>query len=288
MNINNNFINNANINKTSMHVLSPEHINVILKYADICTPSKCNTKYSNEYYLTNIIHVLKDVVTWRSLQILKFENKPKNHYKTISKMHRLWSKCNVYNNAFNEIINSNSKCKITNNLFIDGTLIINKNGKESIGYGCGESRKKKYTSITLVCNNDVKPISILSSKANTKILTKNNKTKTIKTLPHDSKSIESSISNINSNKTYNLIGDSGYLINEKRKALLPKNVTIIAPKRKNQKIKTKENEKTHLKRRYIVENMFAVIKRYNKIHIRRDSSISAYMGFFMLGCIFII
>ena len=148
--------------------------------------------------------------------------------------------------------------------------------------------KKKYTSITLVCNNDVKPISILSSKANTKILTKNNKTKTIKTLPHDSKSIESSISNINSNKTYNLIGDSGYLINEKRKALLPKNVTIIAPKRKNQKIKTTEHEKTHLKRRYIVENMFAVIKRYNRIHIRRDSSISAYMGFFMLGCIFII
>jgi len=28
--------------------------------------------------------------------------------------------------------------------FIDGTLIINKCGIENVGYGCGESCKKKY------------------------------------------------------------------------------------------------------------------------------------------------
>ena len=32
--------------------------------------------------------------------------------------------------------------KITDNNFIDGTLIINKYGIENVGYGCGESRKK--------------------------------------------------------------------------------------------------------------------------------------------------
>ncbi len=44
----------------------------------------------------------------------------------------------------------NKMLKINN--FIDGTLIINKYGIENIGYGCGESRKKKFTAITCICN----------------------------------------------------------------------------------------------------------------------------------------
>ena len=35
------------------------------------------------------------------------------------------------------------KIKITENNYIDGTLIINKTGIEGIGYGCGESFLEK-------------------------------------------------------------------------------------------------------------------------------------------------
>jgi len=46
-----------------------------------------------------------------------------------------------------------------------------------------------------------------------------------------------------------------------------------------------KKEEGVLKERYKVENMFAKIKSYNRIHIRRDKTISSYLGFVYLGCI---
>jgi hypothetical protein len=89
-----------------------------------------------------------------------------------------------------------------------GTLIINKSGIENIGYGCGESLKKKFTSLTAVCNDNTKPISIICSFLRKRIRPKGynpnytkitKKNRIIKTLPHDSKSILPSIDQINNN-----------------------------------------------------------------------------------------
>ena len=66
---------------------------------------------------------------------------------------------------------------------IDGTLIINKSGIEGIGYGCGESRKKKYTSLTSICNENTKPVSIICNMNYIKVkTTKKGIQKIIKTL----------------------------------------------------------------------------------------------------------
>ena len=73
--------------------------------------------------------------------------------------------------------------KLTENNYIDGTLIINKSGIEGIGYGCGESRKKKYTSLTGICNENTHPVSIICNMNNIKVITtKKGIQKTIKTL----------------------------------------------------------------------------------------------------------
>ena len=40
-----------------------------------------------------------------------------------------------------------------------------------------------------------------------------------------------------------------------------------------------------LRKRYKVENMFANIKVFNRVHVRRDKSISSYMGFVHIACI---
>jgi hypothetical protein len=234
-----------------MKELNINNFNIILEFANKYFPPRYNTKYSNEYYLKHIIYVLKDVVSWKSLQIV-FNNKSYNHYKTLSKIHLKWSRKNVYIDAFNKIKELNINCQITNNLYIDGTLIINKNGIDKKGYGCGESRKKQFSSVTLVCNENLKPVCFFSNEVNIKIIKCNNEIQ-INTLAHDSKAIEKAIHNINSTKKYYLIGDSGYLINEKRKLELPANVTLIAPKRKNQLIRTTPEEKEKLKKRYKVE-----------------------------------
>ena len=130
------------------------------------------------------------------------------HYKTINKKHLEWSRNNVYENAFSEMSRTTENCGVTQNNYIDGTLIINKSGVENIGYGCGESRKKKYTSLTLPCNDYGKPCSITCNASYTKTI---NDTKIIKTLPHDSQSILPSIKNINTTKQYNLVGDAGFI-----------------------------------------------------------------------------
>ena len=43
-----------------------DNINIILKYANKSCLQKYNFKYNNEYYLKHIIHVLKDVSSWKS------------------------------------------------------------------------------------------------------------------------------------------------------------------------------------------------------------------------------
>ena len=40
-----------------------------------------------------------------------------------------------------------------------------------------------------------------------------------------------------------------------------------------------------LKKRYKIENLFAKIKVFNRVHIRRDKLIASYMGFVYLAII---
>ena len=88
------------------------------------------------------------------------------------------------------------------------------------------------------------------------------------------------------NVDVNLIGDKGYIMNNTDKKVSKElKVTIITPKRKNQKEKNTESEKNKLKKRYKVENMFQKIKTYNRVLIRRDKLIATYMGFVYLACI---
>lgn len=197
---------------------SKMYTDLILKHVDRYKPSKYNTKYSNKYYLDHIFNVLGDVVTWKSLMNFKTINsnhefhyssrreriRPQRGYKTISKIHLEWARNKVYENAYLEYIGNNKSCNITQDNFIDGTrrvrifnsysavsigdifdisngtLIINKSGIENIGYGCGESLKKKFTSLTVVCNNNTKPISIMCNTNYTKITKKNRIIKTLR------------------------------------------------------------------------------------------------------------
>ena len=56
------------------------------------------------------------------------------HYKTINKIHLEWSRNGIYEKAYNKMLKY-KKIKITENNYIDGTLIINKLGIKGIGYG---------------------------------------------------------------------------------------------------------------------------------------------------------
>ena len=61
-----------------------------------------------------------------------------------------------------------------------------------------------------------------------------------------------------------------------------KNIKIITPKRKNEKNQNTYKENKLLKERHHVENTFAIIKKNNRIMIRKDKKLNIYMSFFYL------
>ena len=75
---------------------------------------------------------------------------------------------------------------------------------------------------------------------------------------------------------YNLMGDAGFIINKDN---VLSNVNLITVKRKNQKEQNSEDNKAILKNQYKIENLFAKIKVFNRIHVIRDKLIVSFMGF---------
>jgi transposase len=70
----------------------------------------------------------------------------------------------------------------------------------------------------------------------------------------------------------------------KESKILNKKIKLVTPKRKNQHILNTKEELEKLEKRSSIECWFAKIKRFNRIHVRRDKNINTYMGFFLLGC----
>ena len=101
--------------------------------------------------MTHITNVLGDIVSWKSLMKMKIIcSDNKFHYKTIIWTHLVWERSGVYEKAFNEMRRIARYSGVTVDRYIDGTLIINCSGIESSGYGCGESRKKRLSSLSIV------------------------------------------------------------------------------------------------------------------------------------------
>ena len=138
-------------------------------------------------------------------------------------------------------------------------------------------KKKKYTSLTTIINENDKAILVFNNKSIKK--EKNN------TLPHDTKSLLMSI-NILEDRITKPINIIGYIINKDK--IINDNVKIVTPKRINQLKKNKQTENDLLKKRYKVENWFARLKNFNRVMVRRDKLITTFMGFVYIGCICIL
>lgn len=234
-------------------------------------------KYSNEYYLTMIIFMLNDVNNWKFLSKLKtYNSEAKYHYKTIYNKFRLWTSLGVFKNAY-----QNYKTELNSNLLlIDATSINNKYGSENIIIN-PEYKKKKITKLSLVTNKkgfilSVEPFDI------------KNKNENYSTSVHDVKMIKKNIDSIkcsdNKSKYYHLLGDKGYITQEKYE-LNGKKIKIITPDKKNTKNKNSKYENKKLKQRVKIENINCNIKKYERIIMRKDRKLKYFMSFVYIGCL---
>ena len=98
---------------------------------------------------------------------------------------------------------------------------------------------------------------------------------------HDIKTVPNTLKNIiinTSNKTLNIIGDKEY-VNSSIFLHDCKRVNTIATNRKNMKKRSSRYNKTKLKKRYLIENVFASLKKFNRIMNRKEKYIKNFMSF---------
>lgn len=213
-------------------MITNEYIKVILQLLEERCPNKKKVIYTNKYYLDKIILVLKDAVSWKSLSRL-YPTDKKYHYKTIQDIFLKWSKLNIFEDAYNLLLNKyilpKYSYKSNIDLFIDTANISNKYGQELAKFG--QNKKKKVTKISLITSHDKIPLSVSFYAGNI----------------HDVKTIEPSLSHITNKLKYNninLIGDKGYISNDIKQKLKHININLVTYSKANQKIKNSSYELT--------------------------------------------
>ena len=239
---------------------------------ETCPPKK-RCIYSDSYYLDNIILVLTELVSWKSLRNIH-PQKPHNHYKTIQDKFLLWSNNKIFEKAYNKLITEEivPKCNshTTLNLYIDSSDIHNNDGIEMVK--TGKNKKKKVTEISYICDNNKTVYDVSFYEGNVS----------------DVKTIIPSINPIINKILYrriNLIGDKGYISKDRGNELRKSKVFLITPKRKNMHIKTRSFEKKKLKNRYIIEHCIRENKIFNRVSFRKDKLINTYKSFVYLALI---
>ena len=109
------------------------------------------------------------------------------------------------------------------------------------------------------------------------------------TLQYDSHTIEETLNvlPIIKCKKTKLVGDGGYSRTQKDKDMLLEtyNVELLYPQRKNENKKTPLSTKKLMKKRFVIENVFSKLKRFDRICMRKDKLTTTFTGFLFLATI---
>lgn len=190
-----------------------------------------NTKYTLDVIIEEILYFLKSGVSWRMLR------SPIN-YKTLHWHFSQFVKNNIFLKVFKKIkkIYLKQYLQEEQTLYIDSTIIYNKNGINKIGRN-KFYKNKNATKISLMCDSYGFPLSIFFMKGNyhdNSIFNKHIK---------DAKVIIPDIK-----KT--IIADKAYASNKNYELLNNNNFNHIIPPRKNMKLAStyKYNKEQYIKR----------------------------------------
>ena len=258
----------------------------ILNIVASTIPHTRKHKYSDEYCLKMFKYMINDVVKWKSLSLLAdYKGNPKYHYKYLCSVFNKWSKADIFKKAYTEMLKKeyfklkHIKKAESINLFIDCTFINNMYGVDCKATN-PEYKKKKCTKISAICDSENNIIALnydlthLSKKKNPSFC-------------HDLNLVQKNLDEMHiqlpKKPTITLCGDKGYISQKQFKLNNNKKINIIATKRCNQKTLNTEYENNLLKKRSTVERSFSVIKKDNRVYVRKDKNIANYIGFVYLS-----
>jgi transposase len=155
-------------------------------------------------------------------------------------------------------------------MYIDSTIIYNKNGINKIGRN-KFYKNKNTTKISLMTDKNGFPLSIIFMKGNY----------------HDNSVFEKHIKDaklIVTKQKKTIIADKAYSAKNNYKLLENNNFNHIIPPRKNMKMAlTYIYNKEEYKKRIKIEHIFGRLKMYKRIEQRNDKLLKNYKGFTLLA-----
>jgi hypothetical protein len=223
--------------------------------------------HSYSYYLNKILKVLFYGHTWESLTCVCNISTIKRHFY---KLRDYGIFQNAYYKLFEKYIQEKGRIEM---LFIDATIIGNKNANEHIDIG-KKIKGKKSSSLTALVTEDRITVAYTITESKS----------------HDIVHLDTIVDNIPKNISISyhnplyIVGDKGYISNERKLKYKKKNIILVYPNRKNAVKKTTYRNKQILKKRFVVEASFAHLKNgYQRLQVRYDRQTRNYETFLIMA-----
>jgi len=223
--------------------------------------------HSDSYYLNKILKVLFYGHTWESITcVCDVSTLKRNFYK--------WRDLGVFSDAHHKLFEKyiQEKGRIET-LFIDATIVGNKNSNEDVDVA-PKIKGKKSSSVTALVTEDRITVAYTITESKSHDIT------------HLDKIVNSIPKNINisyHNPLY-VVGDKGYISNERKLRYKKDNIILVYPNRKNATKKTTYRNKQLLKKRFVVEVSFAHLKNgYQRLQLKYDRQTKNYETFLIMA-----
>jgi transposase len=254
--------------------------NFLLKQIDEVMPAMRKRRAQNEHVLYNILRVLKHGIPWRATGSSNGEyawqtiHRRFTHLVNNEHFFKVW-KTVVERYATRR---NNLDKRHFQNIYIDTTFIKNVGGVDMLGKNSTD-RGRKATKISIVCDEDRIILGHIATpcKSDVKVVET-----TLDSVPFD-------LQKMRKRKATYLIADKAYASYKLSNCLEKRKLRLVTDRKKRQRhtnhVCGRQMAKDKLKRRYIVEHAFGIMKRFKRIPRREDRKITVYNAFFQLGMI---
>ena len=233
-------------------------------------------KLSITHKLNVIEYVLRKGIPWTSLNKSSIY-KTKGDESTYRKFFYKLCQTDIFKKAMNNFI-----ITIPKQVYIDTTTILNKSCRKTDVDYCSKDKKHKGVKISTYCDSNRFVYLPVISKANI----------------HDIKLLEPTL-DINV-KPKCLVGDKGYISSAIKEKLKNNGTELIYPyrnynkstklskdgqkKHRNTYSRNTDDDRAKLKKRYLIENMFASLKQFRRLSYVYERNIQYFKGFVYLAC----
>jgi hypothetical protein len=221
-------------------------------------------KFDNNFYLKYIFRILFYGEFWNTFECNLCDR------STIRKKFYLWEKMGVFEIAYNLLNEHYNKNRTFKHLFIDSTIIQNMNCSNICMDYYHKIKSKKQLKISVICDSNKIPLIQKITNPHEHDLT------VCKKLVKDL--------DLHLKKKSKLIGDKGYISKNILLKTKNKNIKLIFNYRKNQKKINSTEDIKLLKKRTIIENLFARLKNsYKRIRFIYDRKLTSYITFLKMA-----